>query len=256
MLTIDYDRIGDWSGLRVLDLGCGKGRHSFEALKRGAQVAALDLDHESLQDVGILGAAINEDGNAPAEAALDCLRADATRLPFAAGSFDVVIASEVLEHISQDTGVIEEVARVLRPDGILALSVPRRWPETICWSLSENYHAKNGGHVRIYSANELRRKVKAAGLSELGSHYAHALHSPYWWLKCALNRNGDEQREAEHNGNGHEVNNRSWAERAYHSLLVWDMTHPGSPLQPLERALNPVMGKSFVLYARKEKVSG
>jgi SAM-dependent methyltransferase len=243
LLTIDYDRIGKWSGRRVLDLGCGKGRHSFEALKRGAHVVSLDLDEESLREVFILGEGIKEEGGAPAESSLRCIRGDALNLPFSSDTFDVVIASEVLEHIEQDAGVLKELARVLCPHGTLAVSVPRRWPEAICWMLSENYHAKDGGHVRIYSADEMRAKVNSAGFRELGSHYAHALHSPYWWLRCALNRNGS---------NGDE---KGWAESAYHSLLVWDMTHPRSPLQPLERVLNPVMGKSLVMYARKEMVS-
>jgi SAM-dependent methyltransferase len=244
LLTIDYDRIGNWAGRRVLDLGCGKGRHSFEALKRGAHVVSLDLDEESLREVLILGAAIEEEARVQSESSLRCIRADALSLPFSSDTFDVVIASEVLEHIEQDAGVLKEMARVLRPHGTLAVSVPRRWPEAICWMLSENYHAKDGGHVRIYSADEMRAKVHTAGFRELGSHHAHALHSPYWWLKCTLNRNGG--------SNGDE---KGWAVRAYHSLLVWDMTHPRSPLQPLEQALNPVMGKSLVIYARKEMVS-
>ncbi len=90
----------------------------------------------------------------------------------------------------------------------------------------------------------MRTKVKAAGLREFGSHHAHALHAPYWWLKCALKPSGD--------SNGH---GDGWIERAYHSLLVWDMTRRRSPLQPVERLLNPMMGKSFVLYARKERVT-
>jgi SAM-dependent methyltransferase len=252
LLTIDYDRIGDWAGRRVLDLGCGKGRHSFEAQKRGARVVSLDLDEESLKEVFVLGAALVDENVAPADSSVDCIRADALRLPFATGSFDVVIASEVLEHIPEDTGVIAEIARVLTPEGTLAVSVPRSWPERVCWILSDEYHAKDGGHVRIYSADEIRTKVRSAGLRELGSHHAHALHAPYWWLKCALRSNGGENGE---NGNGRNGAGKPWPERVYHSALVWDMTHPHSPLKPLERALNPVMGKSFVLYARKEPVT-
>jgi 2-polyprenyl-3-methyl-5-hydroxy-6-metoxy-1,4-benzoquinol methylase len=244
VLTIDYGRIEKWRGLRVLDLGCGKGRHSFEAMKRGAQVVALDLDQKSLREVAAMGAAIREEGGAPVEAALQSVRADALALPFASQSFDVVIASEVLEHIPKDTTAMNEIARVLAPGGTIVVSVPRRWPEKVCWMLSEEYHAGDGGHVRIYSANELRTKLGTAGLQELHRHHAHALHAPYWWLKCALDQN--------RNSNGNSPGGESWPTRAYHGLLVWDMTHRMSPLQPLERVLNPVMGKSLVIYARKE----
>ncbi len=116
------------------------------------------------------------------------LRGDATRLPFADDSFDVVITSEVLEHIQNDVAAIAEMVRVLKPGGTFAGTVPAWFPEKINWMLSDEYHAPiaEGGHVRIYSATELSAKLRAAGLDLRGHHRAHALHSPYWWLKCAV----------------------------------------------------------------------
>src|SRR4029450_14101989 len=57
MLTVDFDRVGVTSGSRVLDMGCGGGRHAFEAWRRGASVVALDYSEGELKDVrGVLGA--------------------------------------------------------------------------------------------------------------------------------------------------------------------------------------------------------
>ena len=239
MLTLDFERVGGWRGKRVLDLGCGKGRHSFEAVQRGAHVTAVDLDPGSLRAVSDFAAVVRS--ASPRPGSLDCVRADAVALPFGASTFDVVVASEVLEHIGQDGLALEEVARVLRPGGTLALSVPRGWPERVCWFLSESYHATAGGHVRIYSPRELTAKLEGAGFRELHRHHAHALHSPYWWLKCALDRNG--------RTNG---GRDPWPARAYHGVLVWDMMNPRSPLRPVEKALDPLLGKSLVVYARKQ----
>ena len=77
-----------------------------------------------------------------------------------------VIASEVLEHIPDDGAAFAELARVLRPGGTLAVTVPAWLPERICWALSDEYHAPfvEGGHVRIYNERELRAKLRAAGL--------------------------------------------------------------------------------------------
>jgi len=158
------------------------------------------------------------------------VQGDATRLPFADGSFDRIIASEVLEHLPDDGAAIAELVRVLRPGGSLAVTVPRRLPERICWALSDAYHTTPGGHVRIYRGDRLRAALTAGGLHHRGRHHAHALHTPYWWLRCAL---GDEQR---------------LAVRLYHRFLIWDLFRRPRVTRLLERLLNPLLGKSLVLY--------
>ena len=99
-----------------------------------------------------------------------------------------MITSEVLEHIQADVEALAELRRVLKPGGTFAATVPSEWPEKINWRLSDEYHAPKsvGGHVRIYSSTELKAKLRSAGLDVTGDHHAHALHSPYWWLKCAV----------------------------------------------------------------------
>ena len=135
-----------------------------------------------------------EAGEIPAERFVGVLRGDATRLPFADGRSTPSITSEVLEHIPDDIGALAELLRVLRPGGVFAATVPTWLPEKINWMLSDEYHAPAavGGHVRIYSATELKAKLRAAGLDVAGSHHAHALHSPYWWLKCAVGVDDDD----------------------------------------------------------------
>ena len=114
------------------------------------------------------------------------VQGDALALPFADGTFDRVIASEVLEHIPDDTAAMRELARVLRPGGAMAVTVPRCVPEAINWALSDEYHDTPGGHVRIYRRSTLERRLGSAGLEPTGYHHAHGLHSPYWWLRCLV----------------------------------------------------------------------
>jgi len=233
MLTVDFERLRIGPGTRVLDVGCGAGRHSIEALRRGAVAVALDY---ALTEVGttrrgagetaaLLGSPLR--GGAPRGVC-----GDATRLPFADGSFDVVIASEVLEHLPEDSAAMAELARVVRPGGAVAVTVPRSFPERVCWALSDDYHTAAGGHVRIYSGRELRDRLGAAGLRVTGWHHAHALHSPYWWLRCAVGVNDDTRRLV----------------RVYHRFLVWDLMKRPALTRVAERVLSPLLGKSLAIY--------
>jgi SAM-dependent methyltransferase len=222
-------------GTRLLDLGCGAGRHAFEALRRGAHVIALDRDRAELGQVSAMFAAMREAGQAPPRAAARAVAGDATAMPFPDGAFDRVIAAEVLEHIPGDQQAMNEIARVLAPGGIAAVTVPSWLPERICWALSADYHNIPGGHVRIYTRTELEAKLGRAGLAAGPHHHAHGLHSPYWWLKCAVGVHDD----------GHPL------ARAYHRLLVWDIMRRPAATRLAERALNPLIGKSLVVYAQK-----
>ena len=235
MLTVDLERLKLRSGEHVLDMGCGGGRHAFAALRAGAAVVALDRSDSELKDARAVMGAMVDAGELPSDVGGAVTCGDAHDLPFADETFDRIVASEVLEHIPDDERAITELARVLRPGGRLAVTVPTRWPERVCWALDTDYHDTPGGHVRIYRQPELRAKLERAGLVDRGSHHAHALHSPYWWLKCMVGIDND----------------RHPAVDRYHDFLTWELTNRPRWTQLLDRALNPIVGKSVVLYSEK-----
>ncbi len=239
MITVDYDELGLRAGERLLDLGCGFGRHAYEAMRRGASVVACDLGLAELRQVHAVYAGMLEAHEVPVGVACQSVNGDATRLPFPDESFDRVLASEVLEHIPDDAAAFAELARVLRPGGTLAVTIPAYLAERICWALSADYHAPavEGGHVRIYRKGEVEEKLRAAGLRPGGSHHAHALHAPYWWLRCAVGPN----REIDANR----------LVKAYHRFLCWDIEKAPRGTRLADRALNPLIGKSLVVYATK-----
>ncbi|MHB1552743.1 MAG: class I SAM-dependent methyltransferase [Acidimicrobiales bacterium] len=236
MLTVDYDRLGLRPGERVLDLGCGLGRHAFEAARRGARVVALDAGEEEVSGVQATFVAMLATGELdPEGCSAGAVRGDALRLPFEDGAFDRVIAAEVLEHIPQDTAAMAELARVLRPGGTMAVTVPRCGPEMVNWLLSDDYHDVPGGHVRIYRRSTLVERLVASGLVPMGHHYAHGLHTPYWWLRCLV-------------GPGDDANP---AVAAYHRLLVWEIVKRPRVTRAAARVLDPLIGKSLVAYFSK-----
>jgi SAM-dependent methyltransferase len=240
MLTVDYAKLGVEAGDRLLDLGCGFGRHSYQAARLGAEVVAFDASADEVRKVQDTFGAMAVAGELDAQSVrVGAVQGDALELPFADGSFDRVIASEVLEHIPADETAMAELARVLRPGGSMAVTVPRCGPEFINWALSDAYHDKPGGHVRIYRHSQLVNRLEGTGLKAVGSHHAHGLHAPYWWLRCLVGP----------------ANDSHPAVAGYHRLLVWDIEKAPKVTRFADRALNPLVGKSLVVYLEKPSES-
>jgi SAM-dependent methyltransferase len=235
MLTVDFDRLGLQPGERLLDMGCGGGRHAFAGLRRGATVVALDYSEGDLKDVrGVVGAMLEAD-EVPAGTEWGTVNGDALNLPFADASFDVIVASEVLEHLWATEWAMAELVRVLRPGGRMAVTVPSELPERLCWALDRGYHDVPGGHVRIFKRKDLEARLIRAGLTLRGRDRCHGLHSPYWWIRCAGGVNHPDRFVARH----------------YHQILVKQITDNPGWLEAVDRVLNPVIGKSLVVYTER-----
>lgn len=235
MITVDFNRLGIKPGFRILDIGSGPGRHTAAAYQQkevtaiGADLSFSDLEEakkrmEYHDELGFHGGG-----------AWGLTTADITRLPFRDEYFDAVICSEVMEHIPDDGKAAKELSRIVKPGHILAVSVPRFWPERICWALSDDYFNANQGHVRIYTKKQIKDKFTSLGLEFLGAHHAHSLHSPYWWLKCFYGPTRKDVPVVE----------------LYHRFLVWDIMKKPAITKIMDKLLNPVMGKSLVLYFKK-----
>jgi len=232
MLTVDFEMTGLKPGMRVLDAGCGSGRHLCDAFRApGVAVAGVDINWDHLcKAKGFLSLMAGEKpGN------WIITRADIVALPYADGAFDVVVCSEVLEHLPEGRAAVSELVRVLKPGGDLVVTVPRYLPERVCWALSSAYHHEPGGHIRIYKKGELMSMLEDAGTRCWRIRYRHGLHAPYWWLRCLV---------------GHK-NEQAQPVRLYRRFLEWDiLQHP--PLTAMmDKILNPLIGKSIVFYLKK-----
>jgi len=232
MLTINYQLLEFAEGDVLLDIGCGEGRHLIHAcLEHNILGVGVDM---SARDLNSARERFLPFANYNTQSRFVLQHSDATRLPFADASIDKIICSEVLEHIEDYQSVLCEIKRVLKPGGLLAISVPRAWPEKICWRLSAAYHQVEGGHIRIFDDKQLKREIQALDFDFTHRYWAHALHSPFWWLKCWWWDQQDNSRLI----------------KLYHRLLVWDLMEKPWFTQTLEKMLNPVLGKSVVMHFR------
>ena len=235
MITVDFRSLPINAHCCILDIGCGSGRHTAAAFDfNSGHVVGADRNVDDLKDAHgrmCFHESLGRKGR------WSLAGADITHLPFKKASFDIVLCSEVLEHIPDHKKALVECMRVLKSGGHLVISVPRRWPEAVCWGVSRRYRQTEGGHLRIYSKQKLIDRVQSMGLRHWQTHYAHSLHAPFWWLKCLLGTDRDDL----------------WPVRQYHRLLTWDMMKKPPVTRILDRCLNPVMGKSVVLYFKKIK---
>jgi len=233
METVDFRRIGLEEGARVLDIGCGEGRHTLAAHVREASLAVgIDSDGGALRTARERAVPFHRSDPARLPRWIE---SSSNALPFSDGSFDFVLVCEVLEHLPEIDPTLREAHRVLRRSGRLAVSVPRFFPEWVCWKLSPAYHRTPGGHVRIFRESELRAALIRHGFRIRARHWAHAWHAPYWWLKCLWWDRPE----------------RSRVLRAYHRFLLWDLMKRPALSRWLERRLDPLLGKSLVLYAER-----
>lgn len=119
-LRMSYFRrvAGPLKGRSVLDIGCGGGLLSEALHEDGASVCGVDVSGASIREA--------QRHARCRELAIDYRIADAAALPFPNASFDIIVASEVLEHVADVDTMLDEVARVLKPGGIFLFDTPNR----------------------------------------------------------------------------------------------------------------------------------
>ncbi len=149
------------AGQEILDAGCGPGVNSITLARRGLRVTAIDEDPEKLETLEALQRALAPD--------LKLERADVCRLPFEDSAFDKVLCSEVLEHVEDDHGAVSEFARVLRPGGLLVVTVPSE--ASVVHEYEDEF-----GHARAgYSFESLQALLRSQGLTDVScDSYLHS----------------------------------------------------------------------------------
>ena len=233
MLTFNFNNISPEKDSFMLDAGCGPGRHVFGFMDQFPDITCVgvDLDFSSLQEgktnLTLFSSISNKEST--------FLQGSVYNLPFSDNAFQTIICSEVLEHVADVDATLKELTRLLKPGGNLLISVPSYFPEKICWLLSKDYQNMPGGHVRIFRRSVLQEKVEEKGYSLERTEKYHALHSPYWWLRCLFWASQD----------------NNFLVKVYKKILEIQILRNPMILRVLDNLLNPFLGKSTSFYFKK-----
>ena len=234
MLTFDFNRININPEGTMLDLGCGEGRHIFGLMEKFPDLKCIGLDphleslEKAFEGLKFLESISNSKTN--------FLSGSAYSLPFSDDSFDLVVCSEVLEHLHDYKDAIKEINRVLKPGGQFLASVPAEFPEKICWLLSEAYQNQPGGHLRIFKKNELIKEVAEHNFSFESSQRFHSIHSAYWWLRCLFWKSQES----------------NIIIKGYKKILERHILKKPFFLDLIDKIFNPILGKSIAFYFVKK----
>jgi ubiquinone/menaquinone biosynthesis C-methylase UbiE len=228
MLTVDFDLINVQEGHLVLDAGCGWGRHSVEFQKHGATLFSMDLDIESLK---ITRDAL-ENGGTPQSSRMVHI-GDALRMPFRDNTFDRIICSEVMEHVPDKVQAARELFRILKPGGIIAITVPTPFSEALYFLLTYEYFTSPGGHVRIFTPRSLAKLMRTAGFKLYALRYKHAFHSIWWAIRSVVGLHDEQQ----------------FFTRTYRTFLTLGFFSP--LMKKTESFFDWFFPKSLIFYAKK-----
>jgi len=152
---------GELKGRRALDIGCGVGDVLFDLAMAGAEAYGIDYSSNSIKFAGDYLKSKN------LKATLKV--GDAQNLPFGENFFDVVICSEVLEHIPDDSRAVKEMRRVLKKYGIAIITAP-----------SGGKAVKEWGHIRHYSDEKMRKLLEDNGFRIIDIKYGARVYNWLW----------------------------------------------------------------------------
>ena len=181
---VDMDLLDLRAGHSIIDVGCGDGYLLRKAAHRASLAVGADLVEARLRASLDGPPGSRRHGGPPIELAV----ADGQRLPFADASFDRIICTETLEHVADAQLALREMARVLKPGGRVAVSVPHFLSEAVLYRLIRGYFEFAGGHKGMITARALARALAREGLRPYAGYQRDSVEAAYWIALSLLSR--------------------------------------------------------------------
>lgn len=216
----------------VIDVGCGDGALAGFCAGQGAEIMIIDRDAKKL------AAAEIRIRNSPARA-YRAIHSDCNPIPLEESTGDLVICTEVLEHVHDPVVFLADLIRITRPGGRLILTVPDSRSEQFVAATAPPHYFQEPNHIRIFTADDFRDLVLGCGLEIMGRQTLGCFWSMYLTLSW-LTADPDEDIPID---NPHPITD--------HWTRLWQEVQAHPQGDSVRSALNELLPRTQVIIARK-----
>jgi ubiquinone/menaquinone biosynthesis C-methylase UbiE len=212
----------------VADIGCGDGGIANFCAQRDAHIMFMDIDADKVNK-------LEKRLIAKEKNKFDALIGDCTNIPIDDDSCDIVICTEVLEHVDDPIKVIQELARIGKPGSYFVLTVPDPAGESLMKATAPAAYFEKPNHIRIFEREEFEKLAESAGLKVVKRSFHGSFGSMLWMMHWTIGKQMGPP----------------WHPMSLHWAKAWTeiLAHPKGKI--IKSALDDVIPKSQVLIARK-----
>lgn len=220
-------------GMKVVDIGCGDGGYVSFCSRMGADVTFVDTQEAKVR-------ALEDSLKGIAQGAIEGIVSDCNPIPLEDGNADLVISTEVLEHVADPEAFLKEIVRIGSSDALYLLTVPDARGEELIKTVANPAYFQEPNHIHIFSAESFEDLVKRCGLEVVRHEYQAGFWAIFYLFKWATSEPGEGLNSNVHPSTIH------WT-RAWNEVLE----HPNG--EKIREALNRALPRCQVIVARRKR---
>ncbi|MCB1706217.1 MAG: class I SAM-dependent methyltransferase [Halioglobus sp.] len=218
-------------GMNVVDIGCGDGGYVNFCAKMGANVTFVDMQENKVR-------ALEERVKGFATGEVRGIVSECNPIPIPDGHADLVISTEVLEHVRRPQDFLSEIVRVGREDATWVLTVPDARGENLVKDIAHSAYFEEPNHIQIFSSDDFEALVRSCGLDVVRHEYLAGFWAIFYLLKWATSQPGE-----------------TLTENVHPATILWTQTwqevlnHPNG--EKMRMALNNALPRCQMIIARR-----